>query len=193
MPIITPERELVGDEFENDLGLGPDWADHAVLNLASYSTTDDVPGVLVYTHGCSVRVKLRLPVEEALAALARCGWVAHASPETWKEFSPRPDVQRYVVRGSTWLTGRTPKNRKLPLARLNEGWKTRIYTLAFEVKNDAVHLDLQVVRFDDLRRFTEGVLGLKPSQYKIAYYRAVERFIVLAPHEAQQLGMLPPV
>ncbi len=97
---------------------------------------------------------------------------------------PGGGATRYVLRGSKWFDERAPSNRKLPFVGRNEAWKTRIYSLAIETKGDQVHVDLQVVRHHDIAKFFETVLGLKSTDYRIAYFRTIERYFVLPPHEA---------
>ncbi len=194
MPFNTPTNESFIDPFENDVSLGPD-SSPPPSNLGGHSATDDISGVLVYAHGCSVRVKINLEATSAVQALTRCGWNEVASPSIWKSSTPAPMTLRSVMRGSKWLEERAPGNAKLALVGRNREWKTRIYSLAIERKNDAFHVDLQVVRYGDIRKFMEEILGLYGSDYEIVYFRTVERFIVLPPHEAfrlaEKLGTAP--
>ncbi|MGH7294934.1 MAG: hypothetical protein ACRELB_08375, partial [Polyangiaceae bacterium] len=142
----------------------------------------------IYSHGWSVRVKLNLARPDALAALTRCGWSPEASTRVWRRSSPGLGITRYILRGSVWLTGRIPKNTKLPFAALNRKWKTRLYSVAVEVKNQDVHVDLAGVRHGDIHKFMQDVLGLGATDYTVMYYRALERFIVLTPDHAHNLG-----
>jgi hypothetical protein len=152
--------------------------------LGSLSTTDDVEGVVIYTHGCSPRIRLNIDTATAMKALARCGFSVKPSPAVWKSLKDEGKTRRYTVRGSKWLNERPPLNRRLPLVGLNTRWKTRLYSLSVEIGQDQVHVDLQVIRHDDIRRFFEDVLALKTGDYTVTYYRVIERFLVLPPHEA---------
>jgi hypothetical protein len=187
MPFNTPTNESLIDRFEDDVSVGIDSSPPPSI-LRGHSATDDISGVLVYTHGCSVRVEINLEAANAIDALTRCGWNEVASPSIWKSSNPAPGTTRFVMRGSKWLDERAPGNAKLALVGRNREWKTRIYSLAVERKNDAFHVDLQVVRYADIRKFMEEVLGLAANDYEIAYFRTVERFIVLPPHEAFRLA-----
>ncbi|MFO0671416.1 MAG: hypothetical protein U0235_17590 [Polyangiaceae bacterium] len=154
-------------------------------------------GVLIYTHACSVRVRFKVALSTVLGALPRCGWSEDPAPSIWKASKPGAALQRYVLRGSKWLDERPPSNRKLPLTELNREWRTRLYSLAIERKGDTFHVDLQVVRHGDIRRFMEEVLGLNSADWEIAYYRAVERYTTVSPHVALRLaegiGALPTI
>ncbi len=192
MPPSTPDDENF-TAFDEDVSFGLGSTSPLRRDLGSYSATDDVDGVLIYTHACSLRVGFNLDTPAVLKALERCGWSSDA--RTWKLSKPGGGASRYVLRGSKWLDERAPSNRKLPFVGRNEAWKTRIYSLAVETKGDHVHVDLQVVRHGDIVRFFEGVLALKNTDYKINYYRTIERYVVLPPHEAfkfaEQLGEAP--
>ena len=192
MPPTTPDNQDFLDEHEHvSLGLGS--TSTLRRDLSSYSATDDVDGVLIYTHACSMRVSFNIDTPAVLKVLARCGWSSDA--RTWKLSKPGGGASRYVLRGSKWFDERPPNNRKLPFVRRNTEWKTRIYSLAIETKGDEVHVDLQVVRHGDVARFFETVLGLKSTDYEITYYRNIERYMVLPPHEAvklaERLGVTP--
>jgi hypothetical protein len=155
VPHSTPGAPALNDDNDNDdddVGLGPEPCPPADRPLSDYSATDSPPGVLVYTHGCSMRIRLKLPVAEGLDAVARCGWSENAPPTVWKPSKPNARTRRYVLRGSKWLDERPPTNGRLPLARMNPRWKTRLYSVAIEVQPGAVYLDLQVIRHDDVRK-----------------------------------------
>jgi hypothetical protein len=100
-----------------------------------------------------------------------------------------PNITRYILRGSTWLTGRLPKNPRLPFADLNKKWRTHLYSLSFEIKGHEVYVDLAGVRHDDIRQIMQVVLGLDRKDYEVMYYRTLERFMVLLPHQAHKLAV----
>jgi hypothetical protein len=189
----TPATGIV-ENFDDDVGLGGDTSSEPAT-VANYSATENVPVVIIYTHGCSARLKINLAEPDALRALARCGWSADPPQKVWRSSRPGPGIRRYVVRGSKWLDERPPKNQRLPLVGLNRRWKTHLYSLAVEIKDHKVHVDLQVVRHDDIRQFMEGLLGVGKTDYTTVYYRTIERFMVLPPHEAfrlaEQLDAIP--
>ena len=134
MPPSTPDDQ---DFIDNHVSLGLAGAPPPRRDLGSYSATDDIEGVLIYTHGASGRVSFNIDTPSVLVALARCGWTTEPS-RTWKFSKPRGGTSRYVLRGSKWIDERAPANRTLPFARRNEEWKTRIYSLAVETTGDNV-------------------------------------------------------
>lgn len=152
--------------------------------------TDSVPDgqVIIYPHGYSVRVTLAMPIEDAIDVLARCGWSESPDPRAWIIYGSKNGIRRCVMRGSAWLTGRAPSNRSLPMARKNAAWRTRIYSLAIDLNDDQVHVDIQGVRYRDVERFMEDVLLLGCHEYTVDYYRSAERYVVLRPHDAHRLA-----
>lgn len=192
MASSTPADEA--HNYEND-DLGLD------VERACFTSTSDacvtgprLPGVLIYPHGYSVRVLISLLGPEVVCALARCGW-SESPSRLWKFSKLKDGTERWTLRGSAWLTGRAPANKKLPIARRNADWNTRFYSLNIERKGDAFTVDLQGVRYHDIRRFFIEVLGLNEAQYDIEYFRRAERFMVLLPFDAlrlaERLGVVP--
>jgi len=188
VPPSTPDNQEFLDEYDY-VSLGAGTTPLIDRQLGSYSATDDLPGVLIYTHVASPRVSFNIDTPVVLKALERCGWSSD-TPRTWKFSQPGGGASRYVLRGSKWFDERAPSNRKLPFVGRNEAWRTRIYSLAVETKDDEVHVDLQVVRQGDIERFFETVCGLKSTDYNIDYYRTIERYFVLPPHEAFRFAQL---
>lgn len=187
MPGTSTPASVNVENFDEDVGLGVN--DSTPPNIiANYSATENIPGVLIYAHGWSVRVCLDVGQPDALAALARCGWSPNPPARVWRRSSPGPGITRYTLRGSVWLTGRIPKNTKLPFADLNKKWKTRLYSLSVEIRAHDVHVDLAGVRHDDIHKFMQDMLGLGKADYTVMYYRTLERFIVLTPAEAHKLA-----
>ena len=135
-----------------------------------------------YPHGFSVRVALLLPKPDAVHHLNRCGW-SEVGSTGWVRTK-----QRQHLRGTAWLTQRRPRNRKLPLTKANELWKTALYGLAIEEGADRYFVDLAGVRTDDIDTFFQKILEVGPADYQVAYYRAAERYFVLAPIEAMRLA-----
>jgi hypothetical protein len=186
MPRSTPAVEA--HVYENDdVGLE---VEEACFTSASNAcvTGPRLPGVLIYPHGFSGRVTILLRGPEAAFALTGCGWSESPSKRVWKFSTLKNGVERWTLRGSAWLTGRAPSNGKLPFAGRNKLWNTRLYSLAIERKGDAFTVDLQGVRFQDIRKFFSEVLGLDEAHYQIDYYRRAERFLVLMPFEAMRLA-----
>ncbi len=139
----------------------------------------------IYSHGFSLRVRLTCRTEIAEEALLRLGWSSTSGD--WV-VSQVKEACRWSLRGITFLTQRKPRNERLPLARRNKEWKTRLYSLQIERRADSFFIDLHGVRRSDVERLLEHIMLLGPQDYVVHYYRAAERYFVLAPHEAFRLG-----
>lgn len=156
--------------------------------IASTTNPCTAGALTIYSHGYSIRLRLLLPRQDAEARLAACGWSSPQAGSKWISTDlGRGDV-RDVLRGCVWLTGRAPRNSTLPLAQSNKAWKTRLYGLAVERRSDTYYLDLAGVRIDDIERLLVTVMGIVPWEYEVVHYRQMERYVVLAPHEAQRLA-----
>jgi hypothetical protein len=152
--------------------------------------TDGIdPGkVVIYPHGYSLRIKVHLDKADAEVALGRCGWSPTASAKVWTAYTPRGGKRRWVMRGSAWLTQRAPSNLRLPMARANQTWRTRIYSLGIEECGTGYALDLVGVRYRDIDRFMREVLQVPEDMYEVDYYRKAERYLVLSAHDAHRLA-----
>jgi hypothetical protein len=75
------------------------------------------------------------------------------------------------------------------MTKFNSAWKVCLYSLQVELHPEATYLDIHGVRHDDIQRVLEGSMKLRKDQYEIAYYRALERFFVIEPHEAHRLAV----
>lgn len=140
----------------------------------------------IHSHGFSLRVELTCTSTVALPAIARLGW----APDSQEWAASRPKgAERWSLRGTTFLTQRRPRNGRLPLARRNKAWKTRLYSLQVERQQERLFLDLHGVRRADVERLLERVMQLGRADYALQYYRAAERYIVLPAHEALRLGL----
>ncbi len=169
---------------------GPPEGDPAASVVEGRTLTDGISSgkVVVYPHGYSVRIKVHLDGAGAEKALVRCGWSTTVSEKVWTRYRPRGGRQRWVMRGSAWLTQRAPANLKLPMARANREWRTRIYSLGIEESGGGYAVDLQGVRHRDIDRFMQEVLLIPMDEYEVEYYRKAERYLVLSPHDAYRVA-----
>jgi len=164
--------------------------EQALLDLeADVGLDEPEPSVPIYAHGYSLRVELLLPPEEADGALAHLGW---PDPEgDWRRCQVN-GATRWIMRGTTFLTQRKPRNQKLALAKRNKTWKTNIYSLQVERGDNnklaTTWLDIHGVRRGDVDRLLQSVMGLERTAYRVAYYRAAERYVALDPVEAIRLA-----
>jgi len=175
MADYTPTLDLA-----SDVGLeldGEDWGD----DDGRIRNALEGP---IYSHGYSLRVMFTSS-EKALRALELAGWSSISA--SWIRSTPK-GCERWVIRGSTFLTQRRPRNGSLPLMKLNKKWKTRFYSVQVERRDDGYRLDLHGVRRADVERLIEGIMLLSKADYVIEHYRAAERFFALPAHEAMALG-----
>lgn len=180
----TPERASVEEvllDLEADVGLDEPEADVGL--------DEAPPSVPIYSHGYSLRVELLLPKDETDAALVQLGW---PDPEgDWRKCQVN-GATRWIMRGTTFLTQRKPRNKKLPLAKKNKAWTTNLYSLQVEraqaEETPKTSLDLHGVRRADVDRLLHRVMGLASEQYKVAYYRTAERYVALDPVDAMRLA-----
>lgn len=141
-------------------------------------------GCQIYSHGYSVRVRIGLARDAALERLRRIDFpTGDACSRAWR----RCNQTAHAIKGSKWLSERRPRGKSV-LARRNCEWGTQLYTVAVDAGADAVFLDLAGVRRRDIGRFCERVLGLAEDEYQIAYYRRMERYVVLSPPDAHRLA-----
>jgi hypothetical protein len=142
----------------------------------------------VYPHGYSLRVAIARGVAEE--ALQRLGWQRTA--RSWRRCQlTKGGIERWTIKGSTFVTQRRPRRRTGPLPGLNRAWKTRIYSLQISCHStprEAWFLDIQGVRRSDVERLMGLIMGLRPNQWRIAHHRAAEFFFVLPPVEALPLA-----
>src|SRR5688572_1885052 len=97
----------------------------------------------IYSHGYALRVVLARRREAALEALARIGW----SSKSWKwQYARLKHGERWIVRGSTYVTHRKPRNKGLAMAQLNADWKTNLYSLVIEDDGEAIAIIFHGVR-----------------------------------------------
>lgn len=147
-------------------------------------TPEDLP---IYSHGFHVRLRLCLPKQEALERLRGIGY-ASVPNRAWKACG----TDTLALKGSTRLTNRAPLARRgesrSVLQERNRKWRTRLYSVAVDERDVAVFLELQGVRQEDIGRFCEGVLALGKVEYELAYYRRLERYVVLSPPDAHRLA-----
>jgi len=174
----TPPDDYEHAAFAGDVGFD------IIDEPDSGDVSDDCPA---YSHGYSLRVELLCSAETAGAALGRLGWAPDSAD--WIASQPK-GAERWSIRGLTFVTQRAPRNKRLPLARRNKEWRTRLYSLQIDRRpGGAVFLDLHGVRRGDVERLLERIMQLGPSEYAIRYYRAAERFFVLPAYEALRLGV----
>ncbi len=123
--------------------------------------------------------------------LENCGWAWDWDHDIWKYYAPRGFVGRWVMKGTAWLTGRSPRNKSLPLAKKNKVWRTQLYGLSIEYdKNLEWHIGLDGVRIWDVERFVTEVLGLSMDDVEIEYFRRLERYITLSAPDAHRVAEL---
>jgi hypothetical protein len=83
-----------------------------------------------YSHGYALRVRLHAASREAtLTALRSIEWEADSTD--WRRAQLKY-CQRWIVRGSTFITHRKPRSKSLPMAHFNGMWKTHLYSLVVE-------------------------------------------------------------
>lgn len=173
-PHPRPTVEVVHEEVDLD-----DWeADEA----PEPTLTDGPDGqVRIYRHGYSVRVELG-GVHEIPRICFESGW---------KGRDTKKGV-RFVMRGSTFLTGRKPQGTKTPMAEFNKKHKSVVYSLAVESVETEVEdrpmifVDIQGTRYADVDYLMKEVLSA--SEFHVAHHRVAERYIVLSPFDASILA-----
>jgi hypothetical protein len=79
---------------------------------------------LLYRHGRSARYELIAPPASVAECLDRAGLHPTEADPDWVCYVARLERRRSVLRGSTVLTQRAPRNRSLPMARKNIAWGT---------------------------------------------------------------------
>ena len=166
----------------DDVSLGALDSELEISLDAAAPERDDGP---LYSHGYSLRLKLRLAPLQAVEALGRLGWQQES--RDWRR-SMLKGAQRWSVRGTTFLSQRRPRNQRLPLTRLNKLWRTCLYSVQIEQRGDDTFLDLHGVRRPDVERLLGTIMMLPPEAYEVAHYRAAERYFVLSPREAYRLA-----
>ncbi len=166
------------DDFDGDVSFGDFDFDEAVPIADRTRTDARPPGVVIYPHGFSVRVRLLADKLAACAALDALGWKPGGGAG-WKTYVPKSGRPRSILGGSAWLTHTAPRNLRLPLARLNRRCKTVLYALAVDELPEHLEMDLVGVRSGDIARLFEEVLGLGPADYAAVHYRQAERYVVL--------------
>lgn len=145
----------------------------------------------VYHHGFSVRLCLTASPERTAAGLAALGLPPPegSRQRTWIDTSTGAGRRRWTMRGSAWLSGRSPRNKKLPLRSFNIAHGLHLYVLAVEQAVDGTaYLDLSGVRERDVSEVVECVMGLNADEHQVAYWRQVERYVVLSPPDAHALA-----
>lgn len=71
---------------------------------------------------------------------------------------------------------------------MNRRLNTKLYASEYDRTPDGSFLILRGVRQADVSRLLEEAMGLQGKECEIAYYLDLERFMVLAPHEAHVLA-----
>jgi hypothetical protein len=141
----------------------------------------------IYSHGYTVRINLMVPDPEARLALI--GWAEDSND--WIRCKTKYGERR-TLRGSTFLTQRSPRLKKqgsTAIAKLNKKLRTKLYTIEFDRPCEGhSFLVLRGVRHTDVERLLELHMGVSSSEYEIAYYLDLERFIVVPPHVALRLA-----
>jgi hypothetical protein len=134
-----------------------------------------------YSHGCSLRAILHVARDAALVALTRIEWEPDSAD--WR-YAKLKHCQRWTARGSTFVTHRKPLNKGLPMAQFNAAWKTNLYSLLVDDEGEGIALTFHGVRRQDVETVIRDKMGLGGDDYRIEHYTALERYFVLAPHEA---------
>jgi hypothetical protein len=174
-------QDLLQDELSLDA-----FHDDVSVNKASAWKADTSTDGTFYSHGYSLRVHLLgADRDAALTALRHIEW--DADSDDWRCMKLKY-CTRWTVRGSTFITHRKPRNQRLPMARFNAMWKTHLYSLVVEDDGRKVALTFHGVRRHDVETILQVKMGLASSDYHIEHYTALERYFVLAPHEALRLG-----
>jgi hypothetical protein len=137
----------------------------------------------IHTHGLSARIVLIGDTDYG-CILRKLDW----SPRHrgWVRSEPRGG-SRWQLRSSAWLTGRRA-SRSTGLGRRNVRWGTAIASLNVQRGKDGWALDIETVRRSDIPTLLGGVLDLEPEQWKVAYFRRLERFVCLASRDAYALA-----
>ena len=140
------------------------------------------PGI--HTHGVSSRILL-VGSADHNAILRELGW----SPRHrgWLRSEPTGGP-RWQLRSSAWLTGRRASPSS-GLGRRNRQWDTAITNLDIQQSPGGWALNIETVRRTDIDTLMESVLGLAPSQWKVAYVRRLERFVCVSSREAHRLSV----
>ena len=175
------------DGDEDSVGFGGEDAPE-VFAAASDPRQDRV---ILYSHGRSVRLRVRGGEERLLRGLAEAD--IPRDFEGWRVLRDVSEGWRIQMSGAVWLGGRKPgygkakKCRNSQLAALNRRLHTDLYGIGAELSGGDAYLDLAFVTAADASRFLDR-LGLEPQEYDDEYHIAAERFFVLDPHEAHRLA-----
>jgi len=139
------------------------------------------PGL--YTHGLSARILLVGDANDD-SVLRRLDW----SPRHcgWVRSKPRGGP-RWQLRSSAWLTGQRA-SRSSGIGRRNRRWDTAIASLDLQHGPEAWAIDIETVRRSDIPTLMGTVLGLEPGQWRIAYFRKLERFACISARDAFRLA-----
>lgn len=141
----------------------------------------------VYSHGFSLRLRLTATHERIAAGLAALGLSQAGKKRTWIDESTACR-SRWVMRGSVWLSGRSPRNKRLPLRAFNIEHGTHLYVLAVERDARGTYVDVSGVRDQDPYTVLEEAMGLTADEHEVAYWRQLERYVVLSPPDAHRLA-----
>lgn len=179
----TPDPYEYEEEYDT-VGLGLDLEER---EPRAPSATDRLPAghVWIHPHGYSVRVRVTDGSTELLEKLADLG-LGMAS-EDWCRLAQGPELWRATLRGSVHLGGRKPgskTNSTCPLAKLNRRHSLKLYHLGVEVRGDLAFLDLAGVRVGDVATVAD-LIGIVTD---IAYFKTIERYVVLSPSDAHRLA-----
>ncbi len=138
----------------------------------------------IFSHAWSARVRILLPVAEAAVVLKKLWWAEGHSG--WRRSSPKGGT-RWDVKSAAWYTGRKPSPES-GLGRRNDEWGTKIYNLSIQLGKEGYCLDIGGIRRSDLDRVMTVVLGLGDGQWDLAYWRRLERYVVLTTADATSLS-----
>jgi hypothetical protein len=177
--------------FDDDAPLA---SDGVVRKTTGTYTTLNPPddGVLVYSHGFSATFRIKADAARSAECLAAVGWKP-GDHGNWRTIQTQSRVSRWVMRGSTFLTGSGPVGRRgrpkrSPLANANRRWRTRLYSVGVEQRASGTHIELAGTRWTDCQDFFERVLGLAETEYELEHLLRAERYVALPPKDAIRLS-----
>jgi len=162
--------------------LGAYSSDVSAADAVVIATDSEDP---LYSHGYALRVIVRATRDKALAALEKIDWAPDSSD--WRAGKLK-HCRRWILRGSTFITHRKPRNERLPMAQFNSASKTNLYSLMIDDDGEEIALIFHGVRRSDVETVLCNTMGLGGADYYVAHYTALERYFVLGPREALRLA-----
>ena len=136
----------------------------------------------IYSHGYSVRFR----IAESARQTAKCALQQMLHLGDGRRWKARGE--RVCFGGSGWLTGRRP-SEKTCIGKFNRKYRTVLYNLAVVERDDGLYLDMQGVREQDRTVLLETILGLDAAAYSVAYFRRLEKYVVLSQPEAERFAL----